>query len=83
MPFDASDETQLLGATEQGRIIFTSDVGDFMRLAARYPHHAGIDFAEQRGWTLSALIHALDHMLSTTDEAEWVGQVRWLNQWRL
>ncbi len=53
MPLDASDEAQLLGATAQGRCIFTFDVQDFMPLAQRHPNHAGIILAAQKSWTLS------------------------------
>jgi hypothetical protein len=83
MPLDASDELQLLGATAQGRIIFTFNIRDFLALAGRYPRHAGIVLAAQQSWTLSSLIEALDRMLTTTRAEEWVGQVRWLNQWRV
>ena len=82
MPFDASDERQLLGATAQGRLIFTFNVRDFLALAGRYPHHAGIVLAAQRAWTLASLITALDRLPTETDAADWVGQVRWLNNWR-
>lgn len=39
---DASDETQLLAATSQGRCVITYNVGDFVRLARRIPDHGGI-----------------------------------------
>lgn len=82
MPRDASDEAQLLGATAQGRILFTFNVRDYIPLARRHPGHAGIVLAAQRSWDLSDLIAALDRLLSETDAGEWRGQVRWLNQWR-
>jgi hypothetical protein len=82
MACDANDETQLLGATAQGRCIFTFNVRDFLVLAQRYPHHGGIILAAQRSWTLSDLIAALDRLLSETEAGDWNGQVRWLNQWR-
>ncbi len=82
MPFGATDEAQLLGATAQGRCIFTFNIGDFTRLAEHYPRHGGIILAAQRSFTLSELIGALDRLLSETDAADWPGQVRWLNQWR-
>ncbi len=82
MPLDASDETQLLGATAQRRVIFTFNIGDFMTLAARYPRHGGIILAAQSAWTLSGLITALDRVLAETDAGDWEGQVRWLNNWR-
>jgi hypothetical protein len=82
MPLDASDETQLLGSTAQGRCIFTFNVRDFLALAQRHPRHGGIILAAQRSWTLSDLIAALDRLLSETEAGDWDSQVRWLNQWR-
>jgi hypothetical protein len=82
MALDASDETQLLGATAQGRCIFTFNIRDFMALAKRHPEHRGILLAAQSSWSLSALIDALDRVLSETQAEDWIGQVRWLNQFR-
>jgi hypothetical protein len=83
MPLDADDETQLLGATAQGRCLFAFNARDFLALAERYPQHGGIILAAQRSWTLSDLIAALDRLLSETEAKDWIGQVRWLNQWRV
>jgi hypothetical protein len=82
MPFDASDEQQLLGATAQGRAIFTYNIRDFIVLGKRYPHHAGIILTRQRSMTLNEIINALDWVLRETDPTEWIGQTRWLNDWR-
>lgn len=82
MSFDADDRTQLLGATAQGRILFTFNVPDFLALAMSYPEHHGLLLATQNRWTLHALIDALDHVLSETEAEEWIGQVRWLNDWK-
>ncbi len=79
---DANDTAQLLGATAQGRCIFTFNIRDFIHLARHYPQHGGIILAAQRSWTLSELIDALDHLLSETQAEEWIGQTQWLNQWR-
>ncbi|MEM7113854.1 MAG: DUF5615 family PIN-like protein [Chloroflexota bacterium] len=81
MPLDASDEEQLLGATQQGRIIFTFNIGDFSKLAQIHTNHAGILLANQRDWPLSRLAHALDRLLTETAVSDWKGQVRWLNDW--
>lgn len=78
---DASDETQLLKATAQGRCIFTFNVKDFSTLAVKYPDHHGIILAAQIRWKLSDLIKALDYVLSMTQAEDWFGQVRWLNQY--
>ena len=82
MPANADDEAQLLGATAQGRVIFTFNVRDFIALAERHPRHAGIVLAAQRQWSLSSLIGALDRMLTETKAEEWVGAVKWLAHWK-
>jgi hypothetical protein len=82
MLFDASDEQQLLGATAQGRAIFTYNIRDFIVLGKRYPQHAGIVLARQQSLSLNELITALDRVLRETNANEWVGQTRWLNDWR-
>ena len=79
---DASDDVQLLGATAQGRCIFTFNIRDFSVLAQQYPHHHGIILAAQSSWSLSDLIKALTRLLEGTKVNEWPGQVRWLNDWR-
>lgn len=82
MPFDASDEQQLLGATAQGRAIFTYNIRDFIVLGKRYPQHAGILLARQTSMSLNELINAVDCVLRETDADEWIGQIRWLNDWK-
>jgi hypothetical protein len=82
MALDADDAIQLLGATVHGRCILTFNVRDFTVLARRYPRHGGIILAAQVSWTLSGLIAALDRLLVETEAEDWIGQVRWLNQWR-
>jgi len=79
MALDANDIEQLLGATAQGRVIFTFNVRDFMELANRYPHHAGILLSAQK--PMPELLSALGKMLANTNVDEWFGQVRWLNDW--
>lgn len=81
MPLDTDDAAQLLGATAHGRCILTFNIGDFVRQSKRNPDHAGIVLAHQ-SWTLSALITALDRLLSISSAEELVGQVRWLSEWR-
>jgi hypothetical protein len=78
----AMNASSFLGATTQGRCIFTFNIRDFIALAEQHPRHAGIILAAQSGWTLSTLIDALDRMLSETNAEDWIGQVRWLNDWR-
>ena len=83
MPFDASDEVQLSQATAQGRAMFTFNVKDFVVLDQKQPQHCGIILAAQNSWTLSELIVALDALLYEEESENLMGQVRWLNQWRV
>ena len=83
MALDASDERQLLGAATQGRVIFTFNIGDFLVLAKSFQNHHGILLAAQGRWSLENLISALDRMLTETQAEDWIGQVRWLNDWRV
>ncbi|MEM6839227.1 MAG: DUF5615 family PIN-like protein [Cyanobacteria bacterium P01_C01_bin.120] len=82
MPENASDEIQLFRAITQERCIFTFNVRDFSVLAGQYPKHRGIILAAQSRWNLSDLVKALDRLLIETQAQDWVGQTRWLNQWR-
>ncbi|MGC8779547.1 MAG: DUF5615 family PIN-like protein [Anaerolineae bacterium] len=79
---DASDEAQLLAAMAHGRCIVTYNVRDFLQLAGRISDHAGIILVTRPDWTFSALLGALDRLLSTASAEELVGQVRWLSDWR-
>lgn len=82
MPHHADDEAQLLGATAQGRLIFTFNIRDFVPLARLHSSHGGILLAPQRSFSLSALILALDRCLTETQAEDWQGQIRWLTDWR-
>ena len=82
MPLDATDEQQLLGATAQGRAIFTYNIRDFIVLGERFPQHGGIILASQKSFTLIETIDALDRVLTETESEAWIGQTRWLNDWR-
>lgn len=79
---DASDEAQLLAAAAHGRCIVTYNVRDFIQLAGRISDHAGIILVTRPDWSFSALVAALDRLLSTVQAEDLVGQVRWLSEWR-
>jgi hypothetical protein len=83
MPFDASDDIQLQGATNQKRCIFTFNIRDFMALSQQNSSHCGILLAAQNSWTLSELIAALNRFLSEVEAEDMIGQVRWLNEWKV
>jgi Tfp pilus assembly protein PilZ len=52
-----------------------------MALSERYARHGGIILAAQSSWRLNELITVLDRIMTETDAEDWVGQVRWLNNW--
>lgn len=82
LPEEASDEYQLLWSTAQGRVLFTHNISDFIRLAGEYPNHGGVILASQTSYFLSQLIALLHRVLSEASAEEFVGRVRWLSDWR-
>jgi len=82
LALDARDEFQLLWASAHDRVLFTFNIGDFQQLARRISEHRGILLASQRSFTLKELISLLDRVLTETSADDWVGQVRWLSDWR-
>jgi hypothetical protein len=82
IPGNASDEMQLLGASAHERTLFTLNIKDYIILAARYPHHHGIVLAAQTSMKLSELILSLHRLMCETEASDWLGQVRWLSDWK-
>jgi hypothetical protein len=82
LALDASDEFRLIWASAHDRVLFTFNIGDFLQLARRIPEHRGILLASQQSYPLKELIALLDHALTETDAEDWVGQVRWLSDWK-
>ena len=82
LALDASDEFQLLWASAHDRVLFTFNIGDFLQLARRIPEHRGILLANQSSHSLRELIALLDRVLTETQAEDWIGQVRWLSDWK-
>lgn len=80
--FDADDKAQLLGSTAQGRVLFTFNARDFLILAKEYSTHHGILLAVQTRWTIRELIESLDRALTQSEDGDWFGVVRWLNDFK-
>lgn len=78
----APDLEQLLQATAHGRCIVTFNVRDFIPLSQQHLDHCGILIGKQNDWSSSQLIVVLNCILTETDADDWIGQVRWLNEWR-
>jgi len=53
------DEEHLTFATEQGRAIYTFNIGDFCRLHARRPTHSGIIVAQQQRFSVGEQMRRL------------------------
>jgi hypothetical protein len=82
LSLDASDEFQQLWASAHDRVLFTFNIGDFLQLTKRIPEHRGILLANQQSHSLRQLIALLDRVLKETEAEDWVGQVRWLSDWK-
>ena len=54
MARDAADTEQLLGATAQGRVLFTFNTHDSPVLVQQYPQHGGLVLAAQQSWSGTA-----------------------------
>lgn len=52
LTLDASDELQLLWASAHDRVLFTFNIGDFLRLAGRLPEHRGILLTRQQSFSV-------------------------------
>lgn len=76
---DADDETQLLGAAEHGRSLFSFNSKHYMLLAKKHPQHAGILLSKQKG--ISRIFKALDRFFNEATAEEMQDQVRWLSDW--
>ena len=69
---DADDDIQLLGATAQGRSIFTFNARDFIPLARNYPSHAGIILSPQH--PMPRLLNALERFFKEAKAEEMQGR---------
>ncbi|MHB8776630.1 MAG: DUF5615 family PIN-like protein [Anaerolineales bacterium] len=75
----ASDEEQLRNASEKKRTLFSFNIRDFIRLAKRIPHHAGIIVSPQH--PTPRLLKALDRFFKEITAEEMEDQMRWLSDW--
>jgi hypothetical protein len=80
-----SDLDQLEFAKAVGRVIFTHNAGDFLRLHARYmrggQHHAGIIVAYQGQFGIGESIRRLTRLATTLSAADMVDRVVFLSDW--
>lgn len=76
------DETQLAFAVQQGRAIYTFNVGDYLRLHAAYlsegKEHAGIIVVSRRQLSIGEQLKRLSHLLNTKTADEMRNAVEFL-----
>lgn len=80
-----SDEEQLILATEQGRVIYTFNVGDFCRLHSIYTaeerSHAGIVIGTQQGYSVGRQLRGILRLSATKSAEEMRNQLVYLSNY--
>ena len=78
----SSDEEQLIWATEQGRVIYTSNMGDFCRLhrtfAERKRTHSGIIVATRQSYSIGAQWRGILNLMAAKSAEEMINQLEYL-----
>jgi predicted nuclease of predicted toxin-antitoxin system len=81
----ASDEQQLAYATEQGRVIYSYNVKDFMvlhsRLLEQEQSHAGIILAHERGYGIGEQARRLIRIADVLSAEDMRDQLAHLSSW--
>jgi hypothetical protein len=80
-----SDEDQLLYATEQGRVVYTFNVGDYLRLYSKFleqgQSHGGMILGEQRRWSVGEQMRRLLNVIDAKSAEDIQGQFTFLSAW--
>jgi hypothetical protein len=78
-----SDEEQLIWATEQGRVIYSFNIGYFCRLhgdfIAQERNHAGIVLASQQQYSIGQQLRGLLKLATDNSSEEMVNQLMFLS----
>jgi predicted nuclease of predicted toxin-antitoxin system len=82
----ASDEQQLLYATQHGRVIYSYNVKDFMALHNKFLEqelpHAGIILAHEQRLSIGEQLRAILRLIDAKSAGEMHGQVVFLSAWK-
>jgi hypothetical protein len=77
------DEEQLIWATEQGRVIYSFNIGDFCRLHRDFivqeRNHAGIVLASQQQYSIGQQLRGLLKLAADNSSEEMVNQLMFLS----
>ncbi|MBC6420557.1 MAG: DUF5615 family PIN-like protein [Hormoscilla sp. SP12CHS1] len=79
------DEEQLRWATEQGRVLYSSNIRDFYRLHTTFLlegwEHSGIILVQQQRYSIGVLMRAILTLIARRSAAEMVNQVVFIRDW--
>lgn len=82
---ERSDPLHLEYATAQGRVLYSFNVGDFLRLHTEYltqgRTHAGIVLSRQQQYSVGEQMRRLLKLAATTPAEEMRDQVKFLSAW--
>lgn len=83
--FELKDEDQLGFATQQGRVLYSFNVGDFCRIHAdwlrRGKTHAGIVLAQQQTYTVGEQMRRLLRLIAEVPTDKMAGRLEFLSTW--
>jgi len=78
----SSDEEQLIWATEQGRVIYTSNMGDFCRLHRTFAElkrtHSGIIVATRQSYSIGAQWRGILKLMAAKSAEEMINQLEFM-----
>ncbi len=79
------DEDHLNHATEQGRVLFTFNRGDFLKLHREYlvqgKQHAGIIVANQQQYSVGEVMRRLLHLAAAKTDDDMRNWIEFLSAW--
>ncbi len=79
------DEEQLIWATEQGRVLYSSNIKDFYRLHTAFllsgGEHSGIILVQQQRYSIGVLMRAILSLISRRSAEEMVNQAVFIRDW--
>ena len=80
-----SDSAHLDHATEQGRVLYSFNVGDFYRLHTKYltsgKQHAGIIVGPQQGFSIGEQMRRLLRLVAAKSAEQMRNGIEFLGQW--
>lgn len=80
-----SDEAQLIWASEQGRVLYSSNIRDFYRLHTNFlleeRLHAGIILVQQQRYSVGEIARGILRLMNAKSAEDMHNQVEFLSDW--